>query len=177
MRGLYDLYIAIAPMVFEVGEPLEMKPGQRADVDGVLVTYKGFRRDGEAGQAGTRFFADLEVEHEGKTIKASPSMSVGTGGPQFDTVPAGPYFIAMNRMDAATKGATLEFFSAEPLFPLEVYYKPLTVLVWAGTGIMTLGGFWAAWSRRRNLRVAHQPANGEGTSSVESKADAPAPTP
>jgi cytochrome c biogenesis factor len=33
--------------------------------------------------------------------------------------------------------------------PVEIFFKPLTLFVWIGVGIMTFGGLLAAWYRRR----------------------------
>jgi cytochrome c-type biogenesis protein CcmF len=65
-----------------------------------------------------------------------------------------PRFTAtMEKMDAKDKSVTIQLFYKDPLYPLDVYYKPFTILVWLGTGIMLIGGFWAAWYRRKNLRT------------------------
>ena len=38
----------------------------------------------------------------------------------------------------------LQLHYLKPLYPIEIFYKPMTILVWGGTGILTLAGFWAA---------------------------------
>jgi cytochrome c-type biogenesis protein CcmF len=62
--------------------------------------------------------------------------------------------LAMVGMDAATKSATLRLQLTTPIYPIEIYHKPLTSLVWLGTGFMTLGGFLAAYYRRSRRAAA-----------------------
>ncbi|MBL8048274.1 MAG: cytochrome c biogenesis protein CcsA [Chthonomonas sp.] len=160
-RGLYDVYVNLGKMVFEVGDPVDLKKGQTMVVEesGYEVHYEKFRRDGEAGQTGTKFFADLLVKNpEGKVLRVSPGMQVTGEGPNFILADAGPYKIAMRRMEASDQSVTLELFYTDPVYPAEIYFKPLPILVWVGAGIMTIGGFWAAWYRRKS----HVPA-GAGT--------------
>lgn len=171
-RHWYDLYVAVGPMVFEVGDPVTLQVGQEVLLEETNVRYKGMRRVGEAGMAGTKFYADLEFSQGQSKYSASPAMGVGgQDGPMFFTAEAGDYAVSMQRMDAATNAVTLQFFFRNPVYPLEVYYKPMTILVWVGTGIMALGGAMAAWHRRRRRPglpgVPAEPDRGSLTGSQE----------
>ena len=60
----------------------------------------------------------------------------------------------------------VQLFYKEPLIPIELYFKPLTGLVWWGAGIMTAGAFLAAFQRRIAKKSA-QPAPTESASKEE----------
>jgi cytochrome c-type biogenesis protein CcmF len=51
---------------------------------------------------------------------------------------------------------TIDLQYAKPIYVLDLFYKPMTMLVWIGTGIMTLGGLIAAFYRR-NRRAGAAP--------------------
>ncbi len=167
VNGTHDIYVAVYPMQFEAGEPTTLKKGQSLQVDDTTVTYQNFRREGEAGVMGTKFFADLLVQTKGSdAVKVSPGMAITDQGPEHFRADVGGLTIALDRMDAATQDVTLQVYYQNPLFPLDVYYKPMTLLVWVGAGIMTLGGFWSAWYRRRN-GAAGSGANKDVGSNIE----------
>ncbi len=152
-HGLYDVYVAISPMVFEVGDPISLKENQNVDVEKTNVKYLGLRREGEVGARGTKFIAKLVVtQPDGQQMTAEPYFAIGENGPERPNVEIGDYFVAVDRIDAATKAVTLQFYFKEPLFPLEVFYKPFTLFVWLGAGIMTLGGLIAALHRARGAK-------------------------
>jgi cytochrome c biogenesis factor len=54
----------------------------------------------------------------------------------------------MMRMDAADQSVEIGLRYVRPLIPVDVFYKPLTSLVWLGTGILTFGGLLSTWYRR-----------------------------
>jgi cytochrome c-type biogenesis protein CcmF len=99
-------------------------------------------------------------------------MGIGGGQPQFFPMDYGRYTVALNRMDAASKSIEIQVYYKDPLFPMDVYYKPLTGLVWLGTGIMTLGGLMAAFYRRNRPKDPEVPSEGDPTSSKETDQDA-----
>jgi cytochrome c-type biogenesis protein CcmF len=61
---------------------------------------------------------------------------------------AGEFRVYMPRIDAATGGAELMLYFREAVYPIDLYYKPMTGLVWAGAGILCVGGLLAAFYRR-----------------------------
>lgn len=147
-RGLSDLYIAIYPMAFEAADPTTLKKGQSTTIDGTTYTFRGIRREGEAGVMGTQFFADVQFQNEKESGTVSPGMEIGQGEIKRATADTSTMTVSLQKIDAATGNATFEFFYKSALYPLDVYYKPLSILVWIGAGIMTLGGFIAAYDRR-----------------------------
>jgi hypothetical protein len=83
-------------------------------------------------------------EHDGDVI---PKIVVGEG-PDMPQITE-DFRIMLMGMDAADKSVRLQLNWATPLYPVTMYYKPMTSLVWLGTGLMTLGGLIAAVARRR----------------------------
>lgn len=151
-RGWYDLYLVVHGIAFEATEPTELKPGEQALLrsEQMLVTYHGLRTEGTLGTASAKFFAKLTVKTPDKTFEVEPMMSAGEGRAP---APVGDkYQILLTRIDAATKAAFIQINYRQPAYPAEIFYKPLTLPVWLGVGIMTLGGGLAAWSRRTTRR-------------------------
>lgn len=150
---LYDLYFVIHPFTFVGSDPTELEKGQIGQFKTLQVRFNGYHREGEAGMAGAKFIADLDFVDikRGLEGKAAPSIQLtGDGPPEQEEVPLGdtPYTAKLSRIDAASGSATLEINYKSEAFPLEIYYKPLTGLVWWGVGIMGFGGLLAAYSRR-----------------------------
>lgn len=153
-RGTYDLYVAIAPMTDEMGEPQAVKVGEKLNFEGAEITYKGMRREGEPGKMGTKFIADLDIDLGAGSQKLEPALIIGESGLERTDAEFGSYYVTIDKLDAATHAVSLQFHSQTPIFPLEVYYKPLANLVWIGAGIMTLGGLIAALYRRNGRRIS-----------------------
>lgn len=180
-RGLsHDLYFTLHPPVFEAGDPLTLKPGETKTFEILQfaenrvipykISFKKLNRVGEAGATGTKFVAELDiVTDEGKKLTAAPAMILQKGGvEQPPDVISNDYFIRLEKMDAADKSVTIQMGFTEPVYPVELYYKPLTGLVWLGTGILSLGGFLSAWSRR--MRRKSPSDNVEGGETLQDHA-------
>ncbi len=151
----YDVYFTLGALLFEATDPIPFKVGQQQIFDGILITYNKMVRKGEAGMAGTKFFADVTLKSAKGEAHARPSLAIAKGN--LDYTPArvdDQYFISLVSMDAADKTAYLQFQYASPRYPVELFYKPMTILVWLGAGIMTLGGIVATFYRRSALRGA-----------------------
>jgi cytochrome c-type biogenesis protein CcmF len=173
---LYDVYFTLHPMVVEATDPIDFKPGQSKlfEENNTLITYSSFRREGEAGMAGTKFIAKVTMKTPEGTATAEPAIVIGGGGgPQFQPARLGSdYMISLNRMDAADRSVTLQLLYVNPLMPVEVFYKPLTILVWLGAGIMTFGGLFAAWYRRKAPTSAGVPVSNPEFTDHPARADA-----
>lgn len=163
----HDVYLSLSPPVITLWEqPKTFKVGQTVD-DGVKVTYLGTEKHGATGQPGTWFGAKLEIVEHGETYTAEPKITIGEGA---SITPATPNFNAVFvGMDAASGDATIDLQYKHPIFPIELFYKPMTGLVWLGTGILFIGGLLSAFYRRR--RVSGPPPD------VENTDDAALPTP
>ncbi len=156
----HDFYMAMnKPVIYAWEKPLEFTEGQTRIIKppieedngdaGMTVTYKKFVMQGAAGSVGTSFGAQLHITDGGQEYDVTPSMKIAEGGPQHDLPAVGrSYRMAMLGMDPATKSVQLQLLFSPPLYPIILFYKPMTILVWLGTGIMTLGGLMSAFSRR-----------------------------
>lgn len=162
----HDVYVSMSPPIVSVTEkPMVMKPGDSQDVDGTLVEYLKFTREGEVGQMGTKFGAQVRLtvtdkDHERHQYLAHPTLTMSQEGLKPSIESIGPDFnIAIaGMMNAADKSIPLMLMFSPPLYQIELYEKPFTGLVWLGTGILTLGGLMSAFSRRRVTAARRQTA-------------------
>ena len=239
---LYDDYVVLHKPVTEATDPVQLKEGEEARFEDMLITYRKLRTEGELGTIGAKFFADLTIETvaptetisigqsldsdltktdavladgrkvtldkwdedtgaatfqisgvdgavtmtpgtrtrkggfvisclglktQGSTLlldlqvepilnvqNVSPSITIGEGDLEREPVMVNDdYKISFAGMEASDKSAQLVFEYTKAVFPLDVYYKPLTWLVWLGVGIMTLGGLMSAAYRRITKRT------------------------
>jgi cytochrome c-type biogenesis protein CcmF len=171
----HDLYLALANPIMKVWEtPIVMSPGKIESDGTFFLKYDGFKMEGKPGETGTRFVADVTLQNEGQTYHANPGLTITPNGLQDELVDLGPlFYVSMSSIDAGSKSASLQLFLKKPIYPMELYYKPLTSLVWLGTGILFLGGLMAAFYRRP------RPSSGEfdvedasAVEELESKEDA-----
>lgn len=172
----HDVYVVLYPLQPDASNEVTLKQGESTTLDGMIwqqmterkyqVRYVRMDREGEAGMAGTKFKAVLQVTGPDGTTEVTPELVVGQqGGPQKRPTRIDQDFgIELASMNAADKAVTIKLTYNMPVFPVEVYYKPMTILVWGGVGILTIGGFIAAWSRRN--RRSSKP---ETTSTTESE--------
>jgi cytochrome c-type biogenesis protein CcmF len=155
----HDIYLALFSFDFGASEPLMLRPnasasaeGASASYQGILFHYKKLETEGVMGTDGAKFIGVVDVTGpDGKTQEVRPSMELAGGKVIENTVKVqdGLKLVMTTPMDAASQAATFRFDYTQPGYPVEVYFKPLTTLVWLGVGIMTFGGFYAAWARRR----------------------------
>jgi cytochrome c-type biogenesis protein CcmF len=125
--------------------PLSLAQGASIDAGDLRLTFKSMRTEQGASPDQARLVADVTVEEIVATTKVAPMMSMADG--QKVRLNS-EYELALERIDAATKAAFFRFDYVQPAYPLEVYYKPLTWLVWFGVGIMTIGALWSSRGRR-----------------------------
>ncbi|MBN8689816.1 MAG: cytochrome c biogenesis protein CcsA [Armatimonadetes bacterium] len=147
----YDFYFTLNPPQSEGTTPIEFKVGDSKTVDQFTITYLGMKREGEAGMGGTKFGAELRVNDGTKTYTITPKLelSLDSSGPvHHDANLDKSIKVSLVSMNAANNSATLQFNLASPIYPVEIYHKPLTIFVWLGTAIMALGGFMSALYRR-----------------------------
>lgn len=150
-RPLYDLYIVAHQFSFLGSEPTPLLPNENGRFNNILVTFNQMRMEGEAGMAGTTFYADLTVQTPEGTKRVSPYFRITDQAGQFERpdIPVTEHIaLSLDRIDPATGEVYIVATYLTEMFPVDVYYKPLTVFVWWGVGIMTLGGLLSAYSRR-----------------------------
>jgi cytochrome c-type biogenesis protein CcmF len=154
----HDVYLTLhEPAISPWKDPAWFNPGESKTITGITVKYEKFLMEGQPGQPGTRFGAKVKVtvpvddpatgqQIGSKTYDVTPEIVVGEGPtmPQIDQ----NFRIVMNQMDAGSKSVSLQVVFSDAIFPIELFYKPLTILVWLGTGILFVGGLLSAWARR-----------------------------
>lgn len=148
----HDLYVALeTPQTNLWDEPERFGPGETKQGTGVSITFEGLEMHGSPGQPGTRIGAKLRVVEDGRTYRSEPDMGMNGKG---DSPEASPSLRArLTGIDASDGSILLQMPYVHTLFPIELYYKPMTILVWLGTGLMTLGGMLAALARARSRAV------------------------
>ncbi len=150
-RGiLKDTYLSLGQPQTSAGQDIQLKAGEDAKFGGLTLKYLEMTRKGEFGMKGTKFGAKVQVSGGGKTDVVNPEMEIGEGG---TTVPHSVKLdknleLVMAGMNAADKSVTLRVQLTTPLYPVEIYHKPMTILVWLGTAILTVSGLLAAYYRR-----------------------------
>ncbi|MFI5386755.1 MAG: cytochrome c biogenesis protein CcsA [Fimbriimonadales bacterium] len=153
----YDIYFSLNPPSNEIGVETTLKPGETKNINGYQVTYEKLTREGEPGKDGTKFGALLKVDGGAGPTEVNPKMVVGQGG--FGMIPApidDKMMIEMRHMEAGPNTATLQLLSQKMVYPVTMFFKPMTILVWLGTGLLAIAGLLSAWYRR--FRAVATPA-------------------
>lgn len=150
-RGWFmDTYVALGEPQTQMSGDVSLKPGQTTSFGGLQLTYVEATRDGEFGVRGTQFGAKVLVKGDGETETVHPKMEIAGGGSTIShPAPIDKSLeLVMSGMNAADKSVTLRMQLKTPMYPIEIFHKPLTILVWLGTALMTVSGFLAAYYRR-----------------------------
>ncbi|MCH7946108.1 MAG: hypothetical protein IIC73_08875 [Armatimonadetes bacterium] len=157
---LKDYYFTIYQPSFEAtGEetiPLSDIPEerQRAFRDMVLV-YNDLRKTGQRGVDDVVFIAEMTAVFADGAYEVEPAIIVTKEG-RVIQVPVrinDKYNLVLSRVDSETLAITVQLEYIQPAYPLEVFFKPLTVFVWLGVGTMLVGGLLAAATRRKEMRA------------------------
>lgn len=148
-RPLYDVYFSLRPPQQEVSDPILMREGDTKVFGGLVVTYNKMVVHGEPGQMGTRFGASLTVRAGETSRTIEPSMQLGANGPVHNAAVLDDNLnVTVASMDAADRSISLQLQLSSPMYPIDVFHKPMTAFVWLGTGLMTAAGLLAAYYRR-----------------------------
>jgi len=145
----HDVYFSLGqPQRF--GQDLSLPEKQSTAFGGAKITYLGMSRQGQLGQAGTVFTANVQIEKDGKTETVSPSLEIGgaDGAIRKPVTTQSGMTIEFSGMNVADKSVQLRVDSDMMVFPVDIYHKPLTGLVWFGCGLMTLAGLLSAYAAR-----------------------------
>jgi cytochrome c-type biogenesis protein CcmF len=134
------------------GDGQWFKPGETQTINGITVRYDKMTSEGTLGTPSAKFNAHLRITTEGKTYQAVPSLKADGSTPEMPHV-GRDLRVAVIGMDAKDQSVRLQMILSSPLFPIHMFTKPLTGLVWGGTGILFLGGLLSAWARRRPRTV------------------------
>lgn len=150
-RPLYDVYFSLQPPQDQSSDPIHLRVGEKLLLGpGASMQYERMEQRGTPGQAGTSFAAVLKLTDGGETRTISPSLILSrTGAPVSKPATLDRHLdVALQGMDASDRSVTVLFRVSSPLFPIEIFHKPLTILVWLGTFITTVAGLLAAAYRR-----------------------------
>ena len=149
-RPLYDVYVSLRPPQNEVSDPMQLKEGETKVLGGLVVKYDKLSTNGMFGQPGAAFTANLTIDNDGVKQTVHPSIELGPSGkPVYHAVAVdGSMDVQLASMNAADRSVTLQFQLSTPMFPIDVFHKPMTGFVWLGTGLMTVAGLLAAAYRR-----------------------------
>jgi cytochrome c-type biogenesis protein CcmF len=141
-KPLYDLYFVMGEPETELESDITLKRGETKTVGQFTIRYLEQTREGEPGQEGTKFGAKIVLAIGGKEYGAHPQMTIGERGPEFTPAEIKELGVRveLRRLMADSGDATLSIVSPELIFPVQLYFKPLTILVWIGAGLMTIGG-------------------------------------
>ncbi len=151
----YDIYFTLFAPQFDVWpQPVSFLPGQTIDPGqkDIQVTYHGFQMIGPPASAGTRFVADATVRYldgnkDWHTYEVHPSITIGQDSPTFSLI-GKDLSISLEGINPQNNAADLQVHFAAPIYPIDLFYKPMVILVWIGAVLTFLGGLIAAFYRR-----------------------------
>lgn len=145
----HDIYLALSPPVSEAGSAMTIAQGQTVDLNGLKITYTRRTMEGQPGMRGTKFGAMLEIRDGEKISAVNPKIELGDGGIIEHPAKLGDGLnVTMKQMDAGSGSVVIQVQFAKPFYPIEMFYKPMTILVWIGAGIIGFAGLLSAWYRR-----------------------------
>ncbi len=157
---LYDLYFVTNKPEVEFASEIQLSPGQEVESGLFKIKMIEKTQEGEPGHLGTKFGALLQVEYDAKVFEVNPKIEITASGIQSHPAAAGEHLIvAIDRVVAGQDTVEISLLPPEPFFPVQVFYKPLTILVWIGAGMMTLGGAFTINRRRLSAKLQKENEN------------------
>jgi len=149
-RPLYDVYVSLRPPQNEASDPMSLKEGDAKVFGGFVIHYDKMSMTGQPGQPGTAFVANLTIDDGKQKRSVLPSLELGSEGAPVPHAAAvdDNLNVEVASFNAADRSVTLQFQLSSPMYPIDVFHKPMTCLVWFGTGLMTVAGLLAAAYRR-----------------------------
>jgi len=141
-HALYDMYFVVGSPETEIESDITLREGSEKTVGPFRIKYLKRTRTGQAGQKGTRFGARLIVNIADKDYEVHPEMEIGDSGPVMHAAELKEIGVKveLKRLMADSGEATISIVSPELIFPVQLFFKPMTILVWIGAGLMTIGG-------------------------------------
>lgn len=147
---LYDTYLSVTaretemapgPISLALNQPVEAKLGTMVGDVPVKLTYVKRKLTGGMGLPGSKFATEVLIEVDGQTVSVTPEIEIAKDGIEHRDVLVGHFFgVRLEALGAETGEATISFLYPEAVYQVELFFKPLTILVWLGAGLMTLGG-------------------------------------
>lgn len=174
----HDLYLSLFPQVLEASDSVTLRPGEtrsllvsdfgKGEQFKVPVTYVKATQEGNPGTPGAKFGAVLKIALNDGTVTTNPTMELTeTGMRKNPDVVNDDYYVTVGGMNANDKSVAIALGFIRPIYPIELYYKPLTILVWLGTALMLLGGVLSTLSRRFRPRPGNIAPISESDTIVE----------
>jgi cytochrome c biogenesis factor len=164
----HDLYVSFFAPPQVDASPLvaRLKEGEQIKVGDYTLRFVALRAEGAMGQEGFRAIARLRVSKPDwkQPVEVEPFRLITQQGsivPVPDRLPDGAV-VVVGEMDVNQRLVEFRMLMVpgKPettprwVIPLEVYYKPFTILVWLGPPLALIGGLLAAWRRARDARFA-----------------------
>lgn len=150
----HDVYLALGQPQKNGTQDVTMTVGKTVSFGDLNLTYEKLVVDGEPGMAGTTFGAQIKVTNGEKSSIVVPKIELGGQGTGVVELPAEldeNLLLVMSSMNAADKTVNIRIDFTQPIYPVEVYHKPLTSLVFIGTYFMTLAVLLSAYGRRNTV--------------------------
>ncbi|HXH62340.1 MAG TPA: cytochrome c biogenesis protein CcsA [Fimbriimonadaceae bacterium] len=175
-EGLIDYYYAIGEPVFDATGESEFYPKEQAGeghpnlraYKGFTLQYESFQMEGKMGSGeDVTMTARFMISDGTDAFEVEPGIVITKDGQRLPILARiqDTYTLELTRVDPSTKAVSLIIHYINPAYPMEVYFKPLTLFVWLGIGIMGLGGLLAAAGRRREARAIARSKHGAETTS------------
>ncbi|MFZ4506110.1 MAG: cytochrome c biogenesis protein CcsA [Fimbriimonas sp.] len=158
-RGwFHDVYFALGAPQDQTTEDVNLAVGKSMTIGGLILTYEKMVRTGQPGMAGTKFGAQVRVKGSGPDRVVTPQMEIAQGVTVDHPADLGDNMsLQLAGMNAADQSVTVRVKLNSPVYPVEVFHKPLVGLVWLGTAVMTFGGFLSAVYRRNKPKGGVSP--------------------
>jgi cytochrome c-type biogenesis protein CcmF len=163
----HDLYVSFfaPPQVDASPLTARLHEGEKAQVGDYTLRFLQLRGEGAMGKEGFRAIARVRLHKAGwkQPVEVEPFRVVTQNGviPVPITLPDGAVLV-MGDMDVGQRLVEFQLLMVPGksetwlrwVLPLEVYYKPFTILVWLGPPLALLGGLLAMVRRARDVRFA-----------------------
>jgi cytochrome c-type biogenesis protein CcmF len=163
----HDLYVSFfaPPQVDASPLTARLHEGEKAQVGDYTLRFLQLRGEGAMGREGFRAIARVRLHKAGwkQPVEVEPFRVVTQNGviPVPITLPDGAVLV-MGDMDVGQRLVEFQLLMVPGksetwlrwVVPLEVYYKPFTILVWLGPPLALLGGLLAMVRRARDVRFA-----------------------
>ncbi len=152
---LMDTYVSLGSPQTNLGQNITVPFGETVQLGATTITYEDVVREGEMGMEGGSLGAVLTVNEDGQKKSVVPALSFGENGEMIShpAVLDEDTQLALVSMNAEDRSVVLRLQLSTVIYPIEIYHKPMTMLVWLGSGLLTLAGIASAVYRRSTVPV------------------------
>ncbi|HWP30560.1 MAG TPA: cytochrome c biogenesis protein CcsA [Fimbriimonadales bacterium] len=149
-RALYDFYVSVNAREARASQVIPLKPGNSIAFQGFRLEYRGLDGPKENKNSDEITVSAIieATSHVGSQI-LKPAIHYSPTKTESNLVNLGKsYQVELKDIDWTDKTAFVQIYFKKPLYSVEIFYKPMTLLVWLGTAIVTFGCLLTAWYRR-----------------------------